>query len=130
VELGRYAGNPNLWNLPGLGDMRYSARVNLLGSRVESVHIEFWHSDYPRMKAVMTERYGEPTRIERATLTSRAGAVVNTETLRWDGARNSVFLFQRLDRIDKSMAAFVSNSLSAERAKRTNESIRDTASQM
>jgi hypothetical protein len=97
---------------------------------VNSIHIDFWYSDYDRMKAILIERYGSPTKVEQATVTSGAGAVVQTETLYWTGQNNSVHLFQRFNRIDKSLVAFTNNALSAKQSQRTSDKVKDTASKM
>jgi hypothetical protein len=72
------------------------------------------HDDYEKFKAILITRYGVPAATEAGTVTSNAGAVLPSETLRWFGKTASLIVIERLRRIDKSSVTFFHNTLAAE----------------
>jgi hypothetical protein len=56
------------------------------------------------------------------------GVVLPSETLEWIGRSNSLHLFERFDRIDRSMAAFTNNALTEKSAEKANQAVKDAAS--
>ncbi len=108
----------------------YTGTANLLDGKVQSIHVGFMHTKYDLMKAIMIERYGPPSGQEASSVTSQGGATVGNETLRWDGARNSIVLFERWERIDESLAVFSNNALRSRGEQMIEEQIKGSASKM
>jgi hypothetical protein len=106
----------------------YSGSIHLVDGMVSALHVETNHDSYARLRAVLIERYGQPTKRESASVTSMGGVVLPSETLEWIGRSNSLHLFERFDRIDRSMAAFTNNVLTEKSAEKANQAVKDAAS--
>lgn len=111
-------------------DVAYSASIHLDDGLVSSLHIDISHDNYAKLRAILIERYGKPTKSNSSTVTSNGGVTLPAETLEWIGRNNSVYLFERFDRIDKSLAAFKNNELTRKSAERIIEKQKESASKM
>jgi hypothetical protein len=106
----------------------YSASVHLQNSQVSSLHLDFKHDHYAKLRAILIERYGPPTKSSIAEIKTRTGLSVPAETLEWVGKKNSLRLFERFQRIDKSLAAFTNNDLSQQAGLQAQDKVRESAS--
>ena len=106
----------------------YSASVHLQNSQVSSLHLDFKHEHYAKLRAILIERYGPPTKSSVAEIKTRAGLAVPAETLEWIGRKNSLRLFERFQRIDKSLAAFTNKDLSQQAGLHAQDKVSESAS--
>lgn len=106
----------------------YSGTTHLTDGFVASLHIEVNHDNYAKFRAILVERYGKPTKAAVSTVTSNRGAVLPAETLEWNGHNNRLQLFERFDRIDRSLAVFSNNALVQKETEKRANKIKDSAS--
>lgn len=124
---GPYADKVATLNALPLNEV-YSASVHMQNSQVSSLHLDFQHDHYAKLRAILIERYGPPTKSSIAEIKTRAGLAVPAETLEWIGRKNSLTLFERFQRIDKSLAAFTNNALSQQAELQAQDKVKESAS--
>lgn len=127
---GPYAGKIATLHAAPLPQVSSTATINLDDTLVSSIHINFHHENHEKMRAILIERYGPPTKTDISTVQTGAGASFQAETLAWEGAKNSVRLFERWDTASKSLAVFSSNQLSEKQGNRILKSLKDSASKL
>jgi hypothetical protein len=96
------SGGIFLWNLPELG-FPYVVRVHAKDGVVARIVLTLAHQNYQRMYAALTERYGEPTVVERKTVKTTVGAEFASTEAVWRGKRLSMMAWERAGKIDSSM---------------------------
>ena len=94
----------------------------------ELLHIEIDHNNYAKLRAILIERYGRPTKADTSTVTSNGGVTLPAETSEWIGSTNSLRLFERFGSINKSLAAFTNNELSQKAGQKILDKVKDCAS--
>lgn len=83
-----------------------SGVIEMQGDIPTSVGLFAAHKNFERVKAVLIERYGRPTRASVSTLQNMAGATFQSQTLEWVGARVSLTLVERAGKVDQTAAVF------------------------
>lgn len=127
---GRYANEIAALNALPFRDIAHSSSIHFDDGRVSNILISLNHNGYDKMRQILVERYGEPTKIERSTVTSMAGASIDSERLSWVGVKNSVSLSERSDRIDRSLVVFSNNALTQSAEKKRKNAVKDAASKL
>jgi len=112
-------------NIPGVAS---SATIYLDDGMVRSVDLETRHESYGQLKAMLVERYGSPTKVDREEVKNNAGAAFPNEISRWVGATNSITLTERHGRVDRSRAVFENNAASARALERFKAKLTEGAS--
>lgn len=118
-----------LWGVP-LSPVASLATVVLQENMVESIIIEMRHEVFNQMHVILVERYGLPTKTDNETVTTKTGAKFSSKTLIWSGVANSVFLYERSGKIDKSLAIFSNNALTDATDKKNADSLKGAASKL
>jgi hypothetical protein len=124
-----------LVRLPDLGLVAgYRLQVLLHEGLVSAIVLTARHGDYERLRAVLVERYGEPTLRKTERVQSRMGAVFPSEQLLWVGKRVRIMAREHHDTLDQSAVMFsdVATSGRVRDARRgaASESTRDAASRL
>lgn len=124
-----------LVRLPDLGLAEgYQLQVLLHEGAVRSIVLTARHGDYERLRAVLVERYGEPTSRKTERVQNRMGAVFPSEHLIWTGARVRIMAREHHNTLDQSAVMF-SDVATSDRARESrrgaaSESTRDAASKL
>lgn len=93
-------------------DMAIRGTLTIQDGKVLNVTLDMRREeDYPDMAAILIEKYGEPTSKENSEVTSKSGGKFSSESWTWIGKKNSIFLFERSGRIDRSAVVFSNNAL-------------------
>jgi hypothetical protein len=101
-------------NLPGVD----TATVQMDEGVVRSIRIDFHHNYYQPMRSALVERFGVATRTQMGTVTTLLNVSLRTETVRWDGGRNSIVLNERVGTIEDSVLIFSNNVASKMRVEK------------
>ena len=70
------------------------------------------------MRSALVERFGVATRTQMGTVTTLLNVSLRTETVRWDGGRNSIVLNERVGTIEDSVLIFSNNVASKMRVEK------------
>lgn len=119
----------HLYGLPKLG-IPFTAEVQAHAGRIRAVTLHFKELDFGEMRTMLEDRYGPPTSVRDAPVTTIGGANLRSAMLEWKGRSVSIFAAQRVDTIDRSMARFSSNELDAIVAREREQKARTGASKM
>ncbi|WP_162831463.1 hypothetical protein [Paraburkholderia caffeinilytica] len=90
-----------LWLAPELG-FPYTNFEYLHDGNVASVTLQTSVDNYDALKSLLTTRYGPPTRTSTTVVKTMAGGEFSSEQCRWTGARISILLDQRHEKVDQS----------------------------
>ncbi|WKL14262.1 hypothetical protein QYQ99_17800 [Comamonas testosteroni] len=124
LQKGRFE---NLIGMPNIG-VDYSTTLNLHNGLVRSLTLKLDHRDYLKLRSILEERYGAPTQVERGTVTSGAGAVLNSDTLTWTGKRITLLLLERAVTVDSTYVTFTDESVMAAEIESQTQKSKDAAS--
>lgn len=80
----------------------------------ESLYVTAKHKDYSNLKAILIERYGQPTSQASSTVRTKAGASFPSESLTWRGTKITIELDERAARVDQSSVFFSTNNAIAQ----------------
>ncbi len=129
---------PDAYSVADVVQFRYFPLRDLLSSVeaymhqgvVSRVQAELPNYNYPELRAVLIERYGQPTSTETLVVRTNAGAEWSSELLTWSGATVTIQLREMFDTIEKS-AMFVRH-LPTEATKYTDqqEKVKQAASEL
>jgi hypothetical protein len=107
-----------LYGTPDLG-VPYAAWIATYDGKVRSLTLSLRRVEFPKMKAMLIERYGRPTKAEAIGVTTYGGANLDAELLIWAGENTTIVALERAGTIDESSVEFQSNAVEA--AKRAAE---------
>lgn len=97
---------------------------------VGSIHASALHDNYQEFRAILIERYGQPTKIESGSVRTQAGVNWPSETLTWSGKLISIQLHERFENITTSVM-IVNHLLTLEsRAKARGDAIKKSATEL
>ncbi|TKS54375.1 hypothetical protein E4582_06055 [Luteimonas yindakuii] len=69
---------------------------------VGAIHASSPHGNYQQFRAVLIERYGQPTSIKTDTVRTKAGVDWTSEVLTWSGTNVTIQLHERYDTVTAS----------------------------
>lgn len=118
-----------LANLPAIlppGRLQ-GAKINIKDGKMISVEITLPKPDYKQMAAILTERYGDPTRRERNSYQNGFGAKFEFDTVQWAGISIGILLSEHESDSATSLVTFYSVPLMAEEIARDRQSVKDAA---
>lgn len=124
LQKGRFE---NLTGMPKIG-VDYASSLNLHEGVVRSLVLKLDHKDFLKLRSILEERYGAPTQVERGTVTSGAGAVLNSDTLTWTGKKITLLLLERSVTVDSTYAIFTDKSVEAAESASQLQKSKDAAS--
>lgn len=124
IQKGRYE---NLIGMPKIG-VDYSTTLNLHNGLVKSLTLKLDHKDYIKLRSILEERYGAPTQVERGTVTTGAGAVLNSDILTWVGKKITLLVLERAVTIDSTYATFTDGAVAAAEIESQSQISKDAAS--
>lgn len=88
------------------------------------------HDDYPEIRRLLVERYGQPTTSAPGTASNRMGATFSNETVIWLGKLLVLTLQERAGQVDRTTAVFQYMPRAAKQIKQRDEQRKTDASKM
>jgi hypothetical protein len=113
-----------------LGLSTYATDVLEHEGRVLAVTRTIGHTDWLKLKAVLVERFGQPTSSETGSVVTGGGARLSSETLLWKGQRVEIVASERLGRIDRSSVTFADVALMERQNLQDRKSIKEGAKRL
>ena len=120
------SGKFKLFNLPNLG-FTYKVYLNFKAGLVTSFTMELDQSDFSTLLNVFKDRYGAPTSSQTHVFKAKNGGEFNATEVAWKGKNTSIYMYERLGRLDESHVLITDNEdlqaeLDSKRDQRASES--------
>lgn len=120
------SGKFKLFNLPNLG-FTYKVYLNFKAGLVTSFTMELDQSDFSTLLNVFKDRYGAPTSNQTHVFKAKNGGEFNATEVAWKGKNTSIYMYERLGRLDESHVLITDNEdlqaeLDSKRDQRASES--------
>jgi hypothetical protein len=107
-----------------IGHVRIGERLLFPNGQFSAAFLEFSSDQYPFMRRVFIEKYGQPTRTRSSNFMTKGGGVFENETLEWEGTNVVVILERFGDSVDNSNATIATNEFFRGQAEREKELMR------
>jgi len=95
----------DLYGTPEL-TVPYRASLGYYKGVVSAIYLRLHQSNFEKLKAILMERYGPPTKVEVLEVTSGAGAKLTSQQIEWKGVKTNIMAIERVDTITQSYVAF------------------------
>lgn len=95
----------DLFGTPELA-IQYKASLSYYNGLISALSLDFAQPDFEKMKSILIERYGDPTKIDVVEVTTRAGAKLTSQQIQWTGKKTIIVAIERLGTIDQSCVSF------------------------
>lgn len=98
------AGGPTWYevhNAPAIGP-EYKVMVQMSNGVVSRINLELDQSGFGALQAALVSRYGKPTSMEVKSFMTKAGGEFPSSTLRWEGRKMAIRMYERFGRVDRS----------------------------
>lgn len=114
---------------PDLG-FSYRASVAIYSDRIMSFLLATGQNQFDKAIAVLTSRYGEPTKIEVGEVVTGAGARLTSRTVMWVGEKTQITATEGVGKIDQSYINFSDSALTQAKALESATKARDAGSKL